>query len=91
MKGRDSSNAYPDDAQAEVSAACRENREIVLSRADLRKLGHTHRSPTKAMRAFCVDCMGNQHAEVRRCTSIGCALWPYRLGRNPFHGSGVPS
>ena len=38
MKGRDSSNAYPDDAQAEVSAACRENREIVLSRADLRKL-----------------------------------------------------
>jgi len=28
--------------------------------------------------------MGNQFAEIRRCTSIGCALWPYRLGKNPF-------
>ena len=84
MKGRNAANRYPDDVQGLVSAASRENREIVLSRADLEKLGHGRRSPTRAMRALCVDCMGGQHAEVRRCTSVGCALWPYRMGKNPF-------
>lgn len=86
MKGRNPSGKYPPDLQSEVEAGSRENSEIVLGRADLEKLGHGHRSPTKAMRAFCRDCMGNQFSEVRRCTSVGCALWPYRMGKNPFHG-----
>lgn len=87
MKGRNAANRYPDDVQVEVEAASRENREIVLLSASLEKLGHGPRNPVKVMRAFCVDCMGGQHAEVRRCTSVGCALWPYRMGRNPFHGN----
>jgi hypothetical protein len=91
VKGRNAAGKHPDDVQDLVEAGSRENSEIVLTRADLEKLGHGHRSPTKAMRAFCVDCMGNQFAEIRRCTSIGCALWPYRLGKNPFHGSGGAS
>ena len=36
----------------------------------------------RAIRAKCVDC-GNQ-AEVARCTAVGCALWPFRMGKNPF-------
>ena len=91
MKGRNAAGKYPDDVQDLVEAGCRENSEIVLTRADLKKLGHTHRSPTKAMRAFCRDCMGNQFSEVRKCTSVGCSLWPYRMGKNPFTGKAVAS
>jgi hypothetical protein len=91
MKGRDGDGKYPPEVQDLVEAGSRDNSEIVLTRADLEKLGHGHRSPTKAMRAFCVDCMGGQFAEVKRCTSVGCSLWPYRMGKNPFFGSGGES
>jgi len=91
MKGRNTANEYPDDVQVEAEAACRENRAIALPASSLKTLGHGRRSPTKAMRAFCVDCMGGNRAEVRRCSSVGCALWPYRMGRNPFSNRTGPS
>jgi hypothetical protein len=84
MKGRNAANAYPDEVQVEVSAACRENRAIVLPSEVLETLGHGPRNPVKVIRAFCVECMAGNRAEVRRCTSVGCALWPYRMGRNPY-------
>lgn len=34
----------------------------------------------QAIRAKCLDCSGNNRAEVRRCPVIGCPLWPYRMG-----------
>jgi hypothetical protein len=43
------------------------------------------------MRKFCLGCMGGNAAEVRRCTSPGCALFPYRLGKNPFSGRKGPA
>jgi hypothetical protein len=42
------------------------------------------RSPLRAIRAFCVICMGCQPREVGRCTRTKCALYPMRFGRNPF-------
>jgi hypothetical protein len=84
MKGRNEANAYPDDVGALVAAACRENRPIELPAEALAKLGHHKRNPLKAVRAFCLDCMGGNRAEVRRCTSVGCSLWVYRSGKNPF-------
>lgn len=39
-------------------------------------------TPVKAIRAYCIECMGGDKAEVRRCNLI-CPLWPYRLGKNP--------
>ena len=47
------------------------------------------RSPTKAIRAFCVTCMGGQVREVTRCTALQCVLYPFRAGRNPFNGRAV--
>ena len=67
-----------------MEAANRENREIVLLADDLEKLGHGPRNPVKVIRAFCLDCMADQPSMVRKCTSVGCDLWPYRLGKNPF-------
>ena len=39
--------------------------------------------PLKAIRGKCLECCCNNSAEVRRCHITDCALWPYRLGKNP--------
>lgn len=41
-------------------------------------------SPLRAIRAFCVLCMGAQPREVKNCTAYDCVLYPMRLGTNPF-------
>ena len=40
-------------------------------------------TPLKSIRAYCLDCMGGNAAEVRRCPSEGCPLHPFRMGHNP--------
>jgi len=45
-------------------------------------------SPIKAIRAKCIDCSGGYAAEARKCVAISCALWPFRMGYNPFYGKG---
>lgn len=84
MKRRRGDNKYPDDLGYLVQQASRENREICLSKEDFRKLGHKQRPLLKVMRAFCMDCMGGSMSEIKKCTSIGCDLWPYRMGKDPF-------
>lgn len=42
-------------------------------------------TPKKAIRAMCIECMGGLIAEVDRCSSKGCALYPFRKGKNPYH------
>lgn len=39
---------------------------------------------SRAIRAKCLDCCCGQESEVRRCTATRCALWPFRMGVNPF-------
>ena len=41
-------------------------------------------SPLKAIRANCIDCMGGHARLVSSCELVGCPLWPYRMGKNPF-------
>ena len=55
-----------------------------ISVGDLRALGHPE-SPIKSIRAKCIDCCCGNAAEVRKCTVTDCPLWPFRMGRNPFH------
>lgn len=45
-------------------------------------------SPVKAIRAYCLDCTGNQPGEVRNCEITRCPLHPFRFGKNPFWGKG---
>jgi hypothetical protein len=40
--------------------------------------------PMRAIRAKCLDCCCGNAAEVRKCVATDCALWPLRLGSNPF-------
>jgi hypothetical protein len=37
------------------------------------------------IRARCLDCAAGLESEVRRCVSVTCPNWPYRMGVNPFH------
>lgn len=36
-------------------------------------------------RRVCLPCLNGNAAEVRRCTTIHCPFWPYRLGKNPHN------
>ena len=38
----------------------------------------TGKSKSAAVKAFCLECMGWQREEVRKCNSIACPLYPYR-------------
>jgi hypothetical protein len=42
-----------------------------------------------AIRAKCLDCCVWQESEVRKCTAIACALWPFRMGTNPHRAERV--
>jgi len=48
------------------------------------------RNRATAIRAFCVGCMGGDTAAVRRCASITCPLYPFRLGKDPLRGWDIP-
>jgi hypothetical protein len=49
----------------------------------LREIGHKPTPLLKAVRAKCLECSHGAH-EVRCCTAVDCALWPFRMGTNPF-------
>lgn len=42
--------------------------------------------PLTGIRAFCVSCMNGQTALIKDCSAVTCALWPFRMGGNPFYG-----
>lgn len=41
-------------------------------------------NPVKAIRAKCLDCCCDSSNEVELCTCTGCALYPFRRGKNPY-------
>lgn len=41
-------------------------------------------SPLRAIRAFCVLCMGAQPKEVAKCSATECPLYKFRDGKNPY-------
>ena len=55
-----------------------------LSVAELNEWGHQKQPILQAIRARCLDCCVEQPGEVRKCVSVKCASWPYRMGTNPF-------
>ena len=44
----------------------------------------SRKNPVKAIRLKCLDCSGGSSAEVSQCLLTHCALYPFRLGKNPF-------
>ena len=48
------------------------------------------KNPATAIRAYCVNSMNGQVAEVRRCENTSCPFWMFRLGTNPLFGKPLP-
>jgi hypothetical protein len=48
-------------------------------------------SPVKAIREFCIECMGgretgqNYSKLIRECSVQSCPVYNFRFGKNPFH------
>ena len=55
-----------------------------MSISELTALGHQARPLLAVIRAKCLDCVGYEPSEVRKCTAVDCALWPFRMAHNPF-------
>ena len=70
---------------AEVRLANREGREVELDDDQLEELGHVKKPLLRVIREHCVSCMGDNRAEVKRCTAVRCGFWIYRSGANPHH------
>ena len=47
-------------------------------------------NPIKAIRAKCIDCCCGLIMEVPRCTCEDCALFPFRMGKNPYRKQKSP-
>ena len=52
--------------------------------AELIDAGHPRISPVRAIRLHCLECSGGSAAEARRCVVAKCALWPFRMNKNPY-------
>lgn len=48
-------------------------------------------NPLKAIREKCLDCTCQQPVEVKECTVKLCALYPFRMGTNPYRTKRVLS
>ncbi len=72
-----------------MESASDDTREDKGPRTDYDKIIKKYReqatTPKKAIRSHCIECMGGLIAEVNRCTSRTCSLYPFRMGKNPFH------
>ena len=52
--------------------------DIPINYKNTYKKAMTGRYRAAAVKAFCLECMGWQREEVRKCNSVACPLYPYR-------------
>ena len=68
----------------EQAIADRTSQMPKASIATYRKATRGKASPRVAIKAFCMECVGWNRAEVTECTALACPLWMYR----PFQREG---
>ena len=50
-----------------------------------------YKSPLKAIREFCIECMGGRGTGqsvsklISECASSNCPTYEFRFGKNPYH------
>ncbi len=49
------------------------------------------KTPQRAIKEFCKECMGDNYNEVKFCSSNMCPLKPFRTGKNPFRAEVIMS
>ena len=78
-----------DDGLLEISPFLADEGELIGKHpsdvpSDFLSLKFRAQNPLKAIREKCLDCCCGNAAEVRKCVAVDCALWPFRMGMNPF-------
>ena len=73
----------------EVSASETDGGELIGKRpedvpSEILSRYYRAKNPLKALRGRCLDCCCDNAAEVRKCVSVDCPSWPFRMGVNPF-------
>jgi hypothetical protein len=73
----------------EVSASETDGGELIGKRpedvpSEILSRYYRAKNPLRALRGRCLDCCCDNGAEVRKCVSVDCPSWPFRLGKNPF-------
>lgn len=58
-----------------------------LTADQLEAAGALPKPVLSAIREKCLDCCCDQRSEVAACTSVSCALWPFRFGTNPYRAA----
>jgi len=56
---------------------------FIDKRKDNEMLETIIKSPLKAIRLNCLECVGSAN-EVKLCTSKRCSLYEFRFGKNPY-------
>jgi hypothetical protein len=56
----------------------------LLKTEEFHEIGHEALPILSVIRAKCLDCCCGSESEVRKCTTVSCPLWPYRMGSNPL-------
>jgi hypothetical protein len=44
----------------------------------------SNKSPLQRIKEKCLECSAGSPTEVRECPVVDCALYEYRLGKNPY-------
>ena len=62
------------------------NQELAMNHKELKKC----KSPLKAIREKCVECMGGRESDgyvkrISECVSEDCPTYAFRFGKNPYH------
>jgi hypothetical protein len=63
---------------------------IATTREGYAELGHEARPLLSAIREKCIECSGWSPKEVRLCRVTSCALFPFRMGSNPWRKEMTP-
>ena len=56
----------------------------MMSPDELSDAGLVKSGLLRAVREKCIDCCCGNQAEVRKCTSVACPLWVFRMNKNPW-------
>jgi hypothetical protein len=52
--------------------------DMPMSYRNTYKKAMTGKYRASGVKAFCLECMGWEREEVRKCNSVACPLYPYR-------------
>jgi hypothetical protein len=57
---------------------------MAMTKPELLEMGFEPQPVLRAIREKCLDCSGGSPTEVADCLVKNCALYPFRMARNPW-------